>query len=51
MSTFAERIKEAMTHAGMTSAELARAAGVKPPSVAQWLGGRTKSLKASTANG
>ena len=50
MSTLAERIKEAMTHAGMTSAELARAAGVKAPSVAQWIGGRTKSLKASTAN-
>lgn len=49
MSTLAERIHETLQESGSIAADLARACGVKPPSVSAWLSGETKSLKASTA--
>lgn len=49
MSTLAERIKEAMAESGAIAADLARACGIKPPSVSAWLSGETKTLKAATA--
>ena len=50
MSTLAERIKKAMDSKGISQSELARAVGIKPPSVSGWLSGTTKSLRAETAN-
>lgn len=49
MSTLADRIQEALDDTGAIAADLARACGVKPPSVSAWLSGDTKSLKSSTA--
>lgn len=49
MTTLAERIQEALDEAGFLAADLARACGVKPPSVSAWLSSETKSLKAATA--
>lgn len=49
MSTLAERINEALNERGAIAADLARACGVKPPSVSAWISGGTKSLKAATA--
>lgn len=46
MSTLAERIQEALDDTGAIAADLARACGVKPPSVSAWLSGDTKSLDA-----
>ena len=40
-----ERIKLAMDAAGMTQVDLARACGVKPPSVHGWLSGKSKFLR------
>lgn len=45
MSTLAERLREAMNEAGVKQVEVARAAGIKPPSVADWLNGKTKNIK------
>ncbi|WP_025517557.1 helix-turn-helix domain-containing protein [Bordetella trematum] len=45
MSTLAERLREALDEAGVKQVELARAAGIKPPSVADWLNGKTKNIK------
>lgn len=46
MNTLAERIKAAMAGPPVvTQAELARACNVKPPSVADWMSGRTKSIE------
>ena len=50
MSTLAERMSEALKESGMTQRELARACGVSPASVNNWLSGQTKSLKAATAH-
>lgn len=44
MSTFAERIQEALKDAGISQAELARRCAVRAPSVSDWLSGKTKSL-------
>lgn len=41
----AERLTAAMAHSGLTQAELARACGVKPPSVSGWLSGKSKFLR------
>ena len=49
MTTLAHRIKEAMDEKPCTVSELARACGIKPPSVSDWLNGKTQSLKAGTA--
>lgn len=49
MNTLAERIKAAMQESGATVTELARAVGVKPPSVHDWISGKTKSLKGESA--
>lgn len=45
MSTLAERLREAMNDAGIKQVQVARAAGIKPPSVADWLNGKTKNIK------
>lgn len=45
MATLADRLRIAMEHAGITQAELARACGVKPPSVHGWLSGKAKFLR------
>lgn len=41
----ADRLLAAMAHSGLSQAELARACGVKPPSVNGWLSGRSKFLR------
>lgn len=43
--TLSERIKVAMQTTGMNQVELARACGVKPPSVNGWLSGKSKFLR------
>lgn len=43
--TLAERLNTAMERSGLTQAELARACGVKPPSVNGWLSGKSKYLR------
>lgn len=43
--TLADRIKAGMAHSGISQAELARACGVKPPSVSGWLNGKSKFLR------
>ncbi len=45
MTVLAVRLKAAMVKTGMTQAQLARACGVKPPSVSGWLNGKAKYLK------
>lgn len=45
LTTLAERIRERLNALGMSDAELARQAKVKPPSVFAWLSGETKSIK------
>lgn len=49
MLTLADRIQHALDVRGKKAADLARACGVRPPSVSDWLTGETKSLKAHTA--
>ena len=49
MNELSDRLRAAMTSAGMSQADLARACGVSDPTVSNWLSGKTKSLKASTA--
>lgn len=49
-SLLRERIAEAMRrHPGLSQADVARACGVKTPSVTDWLNGKTKSLKPEPA--
>lgn len=48
MSTLAERVALAMRKSGVSQAELARAVGIKPPSVNNWLSGATKELKGNS---
>lgn len=48
MTTLATRLTLALRQSGKTQAELARACGVKPPSVAAWFSGDTKKLKADS---
>lgn len=45
MTTLAERLTEAMRASSISQAELARACGVKPPSVSGWLSGKSKFLR------
>ncbi|MPS93786.1 LexA family transcriptional regulator [Comamonas sp.] len=45
MSTLADRLTLAMEKAGVNQADLARACGVKPPSVHGWLSGKSKFLR------
>ena len=49
MSTLSERINKAMLDVGISQSDLATACKIKSPSVNDWLSGKTKSLKASTA--
>lgn len=48
MTTLATRLDVALKRTGKSQAELARACGVKPPSVAAWFSGATKKLKADS---
>jgi len=50
MSTLKDRMTLAIAEKGCTKGDLARAAGVKPPSVSNWLGGQTLTLKAVPAS-
>ncbi len=45
MTLLGFRLRVAMAKAGITQAQLARACGVRPPSVSGWLNGKTKYLK------
>ena len=45
MSTLSERLKHAIEDTGVKQVELARTCGVRPPSVADWLTGRTKNIR------
>lgn len=45
MNTLADRLALAMKEAQVSAAELARACGVQPPSVSDWLSGKTKQLR------
>lgn len=45
MSTLADRLTLAMKKTGISQADLARACGVKPPSVSGWLSGKSKFLR------
>lgn len=50
MSALRERIVECMRrHPVLSQADIARACGIKTPSVSNWLDGSTKTLKAETA--
>ena len=50
MRTLQDRITECMRkHPSLSQADIARAAGVKTPSVADWINGKTKSLKPEPA--
>lgn len=49
MNTLSERINEAIADKGCTASELAKAAGVKEPSVSDWRNKETKSMKAEPA--
>jgi transcriptional regulator with XRE-family HTH domain len=42
---FSERLRYAMERAGISQAQLARACGVKAPSVHSWLSGKSKFLR------
>ena len=44
-----DRMNRALAESGKTPAELARACGVKPPSVHGWLHGGSKAMRADTA--
>ncbi len=49
MSTLADRLREALSDtSGATQADLARACGVRAPSVNDWFSGKTKSLRGAT---
>lgn len=48
MQTIGERVRALRIMRGMKQATLAKAAGIKPPSLSQIETGRTKTLKAST---
>lgn len=48
-ATLAKRVRMAIDAKGCSQADLARAVGIKPPSVADWLNGNTKVLRAKTA--
>lgn len=45
MSTLADRLKSAMADAGLRQLDLARLCGVRPPSVNDWLSGKTRALR------
>lgn len=48
MSNLAQRLEKALSHSpGKTQAGLARACGIKPPSVSDWMHGKTKSVEGS----
>lgn len=46
MTTLSERVKERMVATGINNAQLAKAAGVEPPTSYNWSSGKTKQIKA-----
>lgn len=50
MSTLSERLRNAMSKAGLSVMELARRSGVKHSTVSFWLSGKTKTMSATNAN-
>lgn len=48
MSSLADRVRQALERKAVTQAALARATGIKQPSVNDWLSGKTKTLRAAT---
>lgn len=48
MSSLADRVSQRMAEVPIRQADLARAAGIKPASVAQWRNGRTKEISGET---
>ena len=49
MSTLSERLKFAIEKADVSKSDLAKACGVKPASVSDWLSGKSKSMRAPVA--
>lgn len=49
MSSLSERLKQSLSVRNERAADLARACGVQPSSVSDWLSGETKMLNASAA--
>ena len=49
MKTLIERTSHMLELVGNSRTELAKIAGVKPPSVSDWLNGKTKSLQIEPA--
>lgn len=49
METLAQRVYKAMVDKGCSVSELAEACAVRPPSVSDWLNGKTKTLKSAPA--
>lgn len=49
MSTLSERLKLAIERADVSKSDLAKACGVKPASVSDWLSGKSKSMRAPVA--
>lgn len=49
MTTLSERISWLMQHFKLSQSELGRIAGIKQPSVASWISGRTKNMKSGPA--
>lgn len=50
MNTLASRVRKAVDERNCKLIDLANAAGVKTPSVSDWLNGTTKTLKSATAS-
>lgn len=50
MKTLKDRIKSALDARGVSQTDLAKACGVRPPSVNDWLSGKSRSMKAATAH-
>lgn len=49
MTTLSDRITWVMQHFNLSQSELGRIAGIKQPSVASWVSGRTKNMKSGPA--
>ena len=49
MTTLSERISWVLQHFHISQSELATLAGIKQPSVASWVSGKTKNMKSAPA--
>lgn len=45
MSTLADRLKDALEGTGIKQVDIARACGIRPPSVADWFNGKTQNIR------